>query len=397
MKLFKLIFALGCASAFVSAVSAQQIPDLKIGNETIQFHAFASQGYIGSDDNNFLTMNTSSGSFAMTDFAFNASTQLSDKLRVGAQFYDYNVGHLGQWQPTLDWGYVDYKFKDWFGVRAGKVKTVLGLYNDTQDTAFLYTWALMPQSIYPLDLRASSIAHLGGDVYGHFGLKHTGSLDYTGYYGYVPFDKKGGYEYAVISAGEAITGETEWAGGGDLRWNTPVSGLMFGTSTMLSTLNGNGYAETPYGNFPFAYTTSGPLRQEAAYGDYVHNKWHFSGELRLTHELISSASTTSNEGSKAWFVGAAYRISKHLELGSYNSRIYLDQSSTPLNTNTNHIFDQAVTARVDLTNFWNVKVEGHFMNGYGDIYSARGFYLGNNPAGLKPDTNMLVIRTGVNF
>jgi hypothetical protein len=57
-----------------------------------------------------------------------------------------------------------------------------------------------------------------------------------------------------------------------------------------------------------------------------------------------------------------------------------------------------VSARVDLTKFWNVKVEGHFMNGYGSpgMYPD-GFYTADNPQGLAPKTNLLIIRTGVNF
>jgi hypothetical protein len=164
-------------------------------------------------------MNTSSGSFSMTDFGVNVSSQLTDKLRVGAQMYDYNVGHLGQWHPTLDWGYVDYKVKDWFGIRAGKVKTVLGLYNDTQDASFLYTWALMPQSLYPVDLRANSIAHLGADIYGHISLNKAGSLDYTAYFGYVPWDPYGGYAYSVTALGSAVVqNEAHQTGGEDIRW-----------------------------------------------------------------------------------------------------------------------------------------------------------------------------------
>jgi len=37
------------------------------------------------------------------------------------------------------------------------------------------------------------------------------------------------------------------------------------------------------------------------------------------------------------------------------------------------------------------------MDGYGTPYSFRGFYPLDNPAGMKPKTNMLVIRTGWNF
>jgi hypothetical protein len=51
----------------------------------------------------------------------------------------------------------------------------------------------------------------------------------------------------------------------------------------------------------------------------------------------------------------------------------------------------------NLTKFWVVKVESHFMDGYGSHYSAHGFYLATNPDGLTPNTNLLVIRTSLYF
>ena len=37
------------------------------------------------------------------------------------------------------------------------------------------------------------------------------------------------------------------------------------------------------------------------------------------------------------------------------------------------------------------------MNGTGDPYSPHGCYSQDNPDGLKPTNNMLVVRTGWNF
>ncbi len=70
---------------------------------TVQVHGFASQGFVYTNDNNWLTMNTSQGSGAFTDFGLNMSTQVTDRLRVGAQVYDRNLGQLGQYHPSLDW------------------------------------------------------------------------------------------------------------------------------------------------------------------------------------------------------------------------------------------------------------------------------------------------------
>src|SRR5882672_10605164 len=86
----------------------------------VQIHAFASQGFTYSNDNNYLTMKTSEGSFAFTDAGMNISTPSTDKLRIGAQVYIRNIGTLGEWHLVLDWASADYKFQDWFGVRGGK-------------------------------------------------------------------------------------------------------------------------------------------------------------------------------------------------------------------------------------------------------------------------------------
>jgi hypothetical protein len=70
-----------------------------IEGHPVQVHGFASEGCAISNQNNFLTMKTSDGSCAMTDAGVNASIQITDKLRIGAQVYDSNVGLLNQWHP----------------------------------------------------------------------------------------------------------------------------------------------------------------------------------------------------------------------------------------------------------------------------------------------------------
>jgi hypothetical protein len=92
---------------------------------------------------------------------------------------------------------------------------------------------------------------------------------------------------------------------------------------------------------------------------------------------------------------ASYRISKRVEIGAYYSRFYGNWTWN-LNDPANHIFDKVATLRLDLTNHWDLKIEGHFMNGYA-ADSLRGFYIQDNLQGFKPNTNLLVIRTGIQF
>jgi hypothetical protein len=191
------ILALALLCLFASYPSHAQ--EFKVWDRAVQVHGFFSQGFVKTDENNWLTMNTRQGSGTMTEMGLNISSQLTDRFRVGAQVYDRNLGHLGQWHPSLDWAVADYRFTNWFGVRAGKVKTTLGLYNDSQDLDFLHVFAVLPQSVYSTDLRDTTIAHAGGDIYGTIPLRHRlGDLSYTVYAGHRSDSIYSGNPYLVF-------------------------------------------------------------------------------------------------------------------------------------------------------------------------------------------------------
>jgi hypothetical protein len=105
-----LVFVCACLCAGQIKLQAQEF---KLFDRTVQVHGFVSQGFVYTNDNNWLTMNTSDGSAAFTDFGVNVSSQLTDKLRVGAQGVDRNLGQLGQYHPSLDWASADYRLKSW--------------------------------------------------------------------------------------------------------------------------------------------------------------------------------------------------------------------------------------------------------------------------------------------
>jgi hypothetical protein len=391
--------------------------DLRAAGRAVQMHGFLSQGFAYSNQNNFLTMMTSQGSAAFTDFGFNISTQLTDNVRVGAQVYTRNVGQLGKWRPLLDYAYLDYRFKEWLGVRGGRVKTQMGLYTSTQDADFLRPWALLPQSVYPTDLRSTNIAHDGLDIYGEIPLGKAGFLDYTAYAGFRPTDNYSGLLYQFQDAGWSTEGIDASMAGGDLRWTTPLKGLTAGVSQIFqkerAQLPSTGVITPGYDTpVPGIEGVAGPYRTTAVYADYGLGNLHFAGEVRRNIRLVDLQQGfpfryVRNLNEKAWFVSASYRFNKWAEIGAYHSRYYvdhpaaLDRPGPPPDAMNYHIFDQVATVRIDLAHYWNVKVEGHFMDGVGDPFSPHGFYLRVNTVGsvpgYRPVTNMLVIRTGWDF
>jgi hypothetical protein len=147
------------------------------------------------------------------------------------------------------------------------------------------------------------------------------------------------------------------------------------------------------------------------YGEYTHGKLRIDSEYRryVRDQMIFGGTSENPDDVRGWYVSGAYRIAKRFELGSYYSRYtitsiiegVLASEGFPSQTDTslpaNHIYDKVITGRVDLKNFWNVKVEGHFMNGYGSSTYPDGFYPQVNPHGFAPNTNALVIKTSFNF
>ncbi len=141
---------------------------------------------------------------------------------------------------SLDWLQVDYKFNEHFGVRAGKVKTPSGLFNEVQDIDPAYLWSLLPPSVYPVSSRNSVLSHEGAVVYGSIRAgEYLGKLEYRGWGGRQRIGPDDGYLTAYKELGFILP---KGLSGGDfgstLRWRTPLSGLTVGAADTWRTCGG---------------------------------------------------------------------------------------------------------------------------------------------------------------
>lgn len=374
--------------------------DFTIFNRNVQVHGFVTQGIAFTDNNNWLTMKTSDGSLSYTDFGVNISSQITDKLHVGAQVYDRNLGNLGDWHPTLDWALADYRFTKWLGVRGGKIKTTIGLYNDTQDLDFLHPFVLLPQSIYSTDLRESTMAHVGGDVYGDIPFNEKSMLAYTFFVGNREDSRYGGYPYLLAPVGIHLTSYGGLQIGGDVRWYAPIDGLVVGGSYMNEDIKGDG-------TFEVAGIGQGSYHEESLsdwmyqyYGQYKVGKMELAAEYRRywRDQSIFNGGFEIRTDTRGWYLSGAYEVSKYLQLGAYFSRFTLQSPDNFSGAVDAHINDIVATARIDLNRWAYIKVEGHFMDGYGapGLYPS-GFYTVDNPQGLVNDTNSILLKAGFKF
>lgn len=331
-----------CLCAVVSA--AQDLDNLQI-------HGFATQGFLYSSNNNYLTMKSSSGSLQWTEGAISVSDRVTDKLRVGIQVHMYQMGEVGGPNLLVDWASGDYKFDDNLGFRAGKVKVPLGLFNDSQDVDSLFLWVMLPQANYPDDNRDFDLAVLGGEVYGRFNLGERGYVLYRGYIGESRLDANGGYMLQLSAYGMTFpVPPSGKAFGGDARWVTRWRQLTLGTSVESQGLDGSGPEGTMH--LSPAFTT-------AFYAEWHKGKLYLAGEYwRVPMNVVLAAGgmvSTETIDQRSWYPMVSYELTKKLQVGTYYSH-YINKSGDTSDP-SNYAKDWVIAGRYNFnSNFYGSKV-----------------------------------------
>jgi len=176
----KIVFSISfLLVAFCSTASLAMDFDML---DNVDIHGFISQGYLKSNYNNFLAK-TEDGTFQFNEAGINFSTDITERLRIGLQLFARDMGTIGNNEVILDWAVADYRFKDWLGLRAGNMKLVHGLYNETRDIDMIRTNIFLPQGIYNEAWRESSTLIQGMGIYGEVPMGVVGGLSYDGQYG----------------------------------------------------------------------------------------------------------------------------------------------------------------------------------------------------------------------
>lgn len=354
--------------------------------DNLQIHGFATQGFLYSTNNNYLTMKSSDGSLQWTEGALSLNDAASEKLRVGIQIHMYQMGQIGGPQVLVDWASGDYKVNDQLGFRVGKVKLPLGLFNDSQDVDALFLWVLLPQCNYPDDNRDFDLAVLGGEAYGRLSIGDRERVQYRGYVGESRLDANGGYMLQLSQHGLTFpTTPSGKAVGGDLRWVTLVDGLSIGTSVERQGLDGSG----PQGTVHIP-----PVLVTAYYAEWKKGKWYVAGEYwRMPMTIMAHIGTVTMAqpiDQRSWYPMISYQLAKKLQVGTYYSHYINNAGDTSLPENYSK--DWVISSRYNFNANFYGKVEGHFLHGTGI-----GYYESVNPDGLKPNTAMLAARIGFAF
>lgn len=388
-------------AGFLVLLSANTAGALELGSTgNVNIHGFITQGYMLSSDNNFFGPTSGDGSSEFNERGINFSSDVSDRLRVGLQFFSRDFGTLGNNEVTIDWAYADYSFADWANFKAGKVKMVHGLYNTSRDVDMLRTSVFLPQSVYNEGWRDSINAINGFEFYGYAPAGAVGNFEYHAQGGVMNL-KDDGAEVKLLEDQapawlkmDVLSTEINHAVSGSFVWETPVDGLRLGTSGWqldfdapvsmdLSTINpALGVQNTTIEVTQTGWTGS----LEYAIGDFV-----LATEYnRINYELFGASPAPAvnpdfdkDFDSEGYYGSLTYRVCDWFELGTYYSEYYANRNDKdgkkaaaqwnafgglkggypPGQAHRAYLKDLALSLRFDITENWIVKLEGHKMDG----------------------------------
>jgi hypothetical protein len=372
--------------ANLPSASAQSLDDLNI-----QFHGYATQGFLYTTNNNILTTNSSSGSPAWTEAVINLSSTPILKLRLAVQARYEVLGSIGN-AITVDYASADYKVNDKIGFRFGKVKTPSGLFNETQDIDPSYMWSLLPQSVYPILSRNSFLSNLGGVFYGVVPVgEKLGKIEYSAWGGVTPIASNDGYFIKQKDAGiSAPNGITIPSVGAALRWLTPVRGLKVGA---FITRNGTATAALNVGPLSGSLNTSAFIPY-STFVQYEHSRLMLAGEYNRfagfgTVKIGDYTAPRSGLDQRGWYGMATYKVTDKFSAGAYHSQMIDHAASLGP---ARYSKDWTLSTRYDFNGFLYAKAEEHFIDGTAIVYDTQ-----NNTGGLKPDTRLSILKVGVSF
>ncbi|MCP5046184.1 MAG: hypothetical protein GY940_03370, partial [bacterium] len=329
------------------------------------------------------------------ELGINFSTDINDKLRIGIQLAARDLGDTGNDKVMIDWAYADYRWRDWLGLRVGKIKLPHGFYNKSRDIDLLRTNILLPQSVYSDSFREPLTSLKGVGGYGEIPLKALGNISYQVLFGTMNIDRDSTVAKAVEVRGGLkverfdVKNIYAWAA----IWETPLEGCRIGISRLHhrlethTTLTGDLIISIPFPPYTLiaaekgeAVTIDSPdlnfivYSFEYTWKNLVLATEYFRSDLTLITRITGLEPSERKINSDGFYGSAVYRFSNWFEAGFYYSAFYnnrndRDGTRTPYDP-TFRAFqkDTALSLRFDLNDHWIFKLEGHLINGASSLF-----------------------------
>jgi hypothetical protein len=354
------------------------------GAPAIRVHGFVSEGGFVSTANDAIGR-SSRGSLELFEAGLNVSADPVDRLRVGIQLFSRSVGNLRDDAPRIDWAYLDYRWRDWLGMRAGVIKMPFGLYNEYVDIDAARLPILLPQSVYPLRNRDALLSHTGVSLYGVAPLGTAGELEYQGWLGILTVPR----EALDINGATLDEVDSKYVTGGQVFWHPPVEGLRIGATYLRTTIDfyltldpdtvdalvAAGLVPADYDGSVFI--TQRPNQLMVASAEYTRGDWLFAAEysrwLKRQRTSLPDLLPLLEEDAERFYAMATRRLSERFEVGGYLSVSHADADDRsgdgPAFAERYLAFQRELvaTVRFDVNDNWLWKLEGHLIDGAADL------------------------------
>ena len=344
--------AVACIAVSGVAAADDSNPD------SIQIHAFASQGALLSTGNNFVA-SSKDGTLEFTEAGINFTKQLDDRLSIGIQLFARDLGGASDYPANFDWFDLDYRWRDWLGIRAGRVKLPFGLYNDSADIDAAHPVVLLPQSIYSLGSREFMLAQTGLELYGYRPLDggDAGALQYTAYFGALSLP------LSSSPSARIDDDRTPYITGGRVIYETPLDGLRVVASALVGKIEGDITILQPMQlpSLPFTiFAVEGIGSVE-----YQANGLWLAAEYLRDREKSTEGPASARQTLEAMYGMAGYHWRPWFMTTAYYSLEYPNVAHKSGTANQEH--DAALCLRFDITPRWLFKLEAHYLRGTAEL------------------------------
>ncbi|MGR9073321.1 MAG: hypothetical protein ACU833_09685 [Gammaproteobacteria bacterium] len=290
--------------------------------DTVQVHGFLSQAVIHTSDNNFLGKTDDRLAADFRELGVNGSWRALPNLQMAVQLVWRDAGKTDKNKVRVDYGLADYSFysteSSLVGIRAGRVPTPLGLYNDTRDVASTRPGIFLPQSLYFDINRNLALSADGGYLYGE---KRTDFGDIFFNIGVVnPRADDPAFNFFFTSTplgkfdGE-MEGDTSWVTRLSYEWEGGRVRLAFTYADFNANLDTKGGPLLP-ASFRFQ-----PLIFSAQYNG---ENWSLTGEYALRKTHITNQGLDFGMGARftapdinwegeSYYVQGTYKFNRYVE------------------------------------------------------------------------------------
>jgi hypothetical protein len=344
--------------------------------EELQFHGFMTQAFFHSSNNNFYGQSDDGMSPGLTEIGLNANYQPFSRLRFAAQGLYRRAGDVDRGSVRLDFGLADLTLLDFetgkIGIRAGRVKTPFGLYNETRDVAFTHPTILLPQGIYFDRSRSLMLSADGGSFYadkrteyGDFKFKFNAGM---------PADDLDELKTIVLASNKAngsFTARPSIAT--QLSYEYNGGELIFAVSYMDTAFNYTPESgDVSFINDPLApsKTRIQPLLFSAQYNA---ENFTLTGEYNYRWNMFGNFAKFGGGTfvTESWYVEGSYRILPELQATVRYDTLSVDKSDRSGNaaaalgypSHTAFAQDWVFDLRYDITPSWMVRAEYMLVHG----------------------------------